>query len=58
MTQKLILAPLLHEEPPFNCVVCSELKSNGGAGKAKPQLCWCSWGSSVAFVILCLYRIL
>lgn len=33
MTQKLILAPLLHEELPFNCVVCSKLKSNGGSGK-------------------------
>lgn len=33
MTQKLILAPLLHEELPFNCDMCSKLKSNGGSGK-------------------------
>lgn len=54
MTQKLILAPLLPEELPFNCVVCLKLKSNGGSGEAKPQLYWCSWGSSVVCVILCI----
>lgn len=33
MTQKLILASLLHEELPFNGDMCSKLKSNGGSGK-------------------------